>query len=114
MPPASLSLKQHHNAALCQLVAVKRSQAPGRFTCRMTDSRIFSPRGAHGVKRDGCCGCGGVVWALLLLCRLKGQGVDSAQMLRRCQVIVVTLKAEGGVWGKKKGVIVGVETLNQN
>lgn len=51
-----------------------------------------------------------------MLCRLKGQGVGSAQMLRRCQVIAATLKTEGVVWGSggKGEVMVGVETFNQN
>ena len=38
--------RQCHNAALCQLCSMKRSQALRQFTCRMTDSCIFSSSGA--------------------------------------------------------------------
>lgn len=72
----NLSLKQYHNAMLCQLCGVKRSQALRQFTCRMTDSCIFSSSGACSDNWAGCYGCGRV-GALLVLCRLKGQRADS-------------------------------------
>lgn len=46
MPLAPLSFTQRHNAALCQLCSMKRSQALRQFSCRMTDSCIFSSTGA--------------------------------------------------------------------